>query len=81
MLAVLVGVEVKLAYGDETEAKVQLAVWISAGVQHRRELATAATGSSQSMDSVPLFGWTVIGHRWELYIGSYGADGSGDIVC
>lgn len=80
MLAILLGVEVKANYGNEVEAQTQLAVWLAAGLKHRRDLAKAATGGASAMDDVPMLGWTVIGHRWDLYMAFIEDSSTGDIV-
>jgi len=79
MLAMPVGIEVKPATGDEKEAQVQLALWMSAGLMSRRALALAATGDAMSLHHLPMLGWTVIGHRWELFIG-YVADNLAETI-
>ena len=70
MLVMMVGIEVKPAYGgSDVEAQSQLAVWMAAGLKCRRALILQAFGHATAMDKVPMLVWTVIGHRWELYFG------------
>jgi len=80
MLAMMVGVEVKAAYGDETEARVQLAVWTSAGLTSIRCLTKEAVGDVNAMNHIPLFGWTVVGQQWDMYIGLVNNGDTGDAV-
>lgn len=81
MLAMMVGIEVKPAYGgSDVEAQSQLAVWIAAGLKSRRTLTMQAVGDLTRMDQVPIFGWTVVGHRWELYFGFVDNGETGDVV-
>ena len=80
MLALMLGIEVKAQYGNEVEARAQLAVWLAAGLKHRRDVATAATGNAAAMDEVPMLGWTVIGHQWDLYMAFVESGSTGDVV-
>ena len=68
MLAFMAGIEVKPAYGgSDVEAQSQLAIFTAAGSQCRRRLLGRAIGDARAMDGVPMLGWTVTGHRWEMY--------------
>jgi len=68
-LALFAGVEVKMSGAGDLEAKVQLALWMAAGLQCREQLLQKAGEEKTTMDKVPLFGWTVVGHQWDLYVG------------
>jgi hypothetical protein len=81
ILAMMVGVVVKPAYGgSEVEAQYQLAIWIAAGLKSRRLLTVDAIGDISGMDNIPLFGWTVVGPRWELYFGLVNDSETGKVV-
>ena len=80
MLLLFLGVEVKSDSGNEAEAKTQLALWMAANIRCRRSLAEAASGDKTSLDDVPLFGWIVIGHSWDLYAAYVGDTSSGAVV-
>lgn len=81
MLAMMVGIEVKAAYGgSDVEAQSQLAIWIAAGLKSRRTLTEQALSDATVMDRVPIMGWMVVGHRWELYLGFVENGETGDVV-
>ena len=57
------GIEVKDTGGDKNEAIAQLAIWSITGLRHVKKM----TGLP-AIKLLPFVGWTVIGHRWDLYI-------------
>jgi len=80
MLAMLSAAEIKIEGGNAMEAKFQLALWFTAGLRSIRELAEAATKDISIMDDVPMFGWTVVGHTWDLYVAFVEDGQSGAVV-
>ncbi|GAM90390.1 hypothetical protein ANO11243_084330 [Dothideomycetidae sp. 11243] len=60
MLPLQCAVEVKSAYGDRDEAKVQLATWHAAAFIHAKMLV----GTSSLPENLFQIGWTVVGHSW-----------------
>ncbi|KAH8689778.1 hypothetical protein GQ44DRAFT_833075 [Phaeosphaeriaceae sp. PMI808] len=83
-LALACAIELKEAGGKATEAEMQLAVYHAAMLWKMRELINM--GRKRPMDEeeverlVPsVVGWTVIGHKWSLYISSLLPDNS--IIC
>ncbi|KAH8727357.1 hypothetical protein GQ44DRAFT_770367 [Phaeosphaeriaceae sp. PMI808] len=83
-LALACAIELKEAGGKATEAEMQLAVYHAAMLWKMRELINM--GRKMPMDEaeverlVPsVVGWTVIGHKWSLYISSLLPDNS--IMC
>jgi len=68
------GIEVKQAGGDGNEGLAQLAVWAAAGLERAEELSVlrrehARQGRSHGLGlPLPLVGFVVVGHSWELYI-------------
>lgn len=73
-LAMLAGIEVKPSAGNEVEAQGQLALWLAAGLRCREQLIQSTKRTVDSMDGFPLFGWTVFGHEWKLYLAFADAD-------
>ena len=67
-MVLMAGLEVKPARGAELEATVQLALWLAAGLSCRSQLLAAVGTNAKAMDTVPLLGWTVVGHEWKLYM-------------
>ncbi|KAL9098026.1 MAG: hypothetical protein Q9163_006229 [Psora crenata] len=65
-LALYLAAEVKKFGGNEMEAEAQLFTWLAAGVTKSRKLLKKAKFASS--DTLPLLGWTIVGHRWELYM-------------
>ena len=55
-VAVAHPVEIKAAHGDAEEAQLQLAVFNASAIKFL------------SMDSLPMLGWTVLGHKWTLFV-------------
>ena len=55
-------IEVKHSAGNMEEATIQYRVWAAAGLAKLKELFNGATLLQ------PLLGWTVVGHKWTLYI-------------
>lgn len=49
-------VEVKAAHGDAEEAHLQLAVFNASAVKFH------------SIQSLPMLGWTVLGHKWTVFV-------------
>ena len=80
MLLLYMGVEVKSDTGNEAEANSQLALWMAANICCRRILAQAAKGNITGLDNVPLFGWIIIGHTWDLYAAYVEDATSGSVV-
>ena len=67
-IAMLAGVEVKRSGGNEQDAQAQLFLWLAAGITSLRLLRTCRKEGSYETKRLPLFGWTVVGHIWEIYI-------------
>ena len=81
MLAMFAAAKVKAEGGNEMEAKTQLVLWMAAGLRHRQELLQeVAVEDVTAVDEVPMFGWIVVGHRWDLYIGFVEDRKSGAVV-
>ena len=57
------GIEVKDTGGDKNEAIAQLAIWSTTSLRHVKK-----TIGLPAIKLLPFVGWTVIGHRWDLYI-------------
>lgn len=67
-VALFSGIEVKQSNGGNTEALVQLAIWLAAGLEKLHQLHNLHVEESDTCDLLPSIGWTVIGHDWNLYI-------------
>jgi hypothetical protein len=67
-VALFSGIEVKQSNGGNTEALVQLAIWLAAGLEKLSRLQGLHGEKSDSRVLLPAIGWTVIGHDWNLYI-------------
>ncbi|KAL3439937.1 hypothetical protein BJX65DRAFT_315282 [Aspergillus insuetus] len=67
-VALFSGIEVKQSNGGNTEALVQLAIWLAAGLEKLSRLQGLHGEKSDSRALLPAIGWTVIGHDWNLYI-------------
>lgn len=67
-IAMLAGVEVKRSGGNGQDAQAQLFLWMAAGITSLRLLRTCRKESSYATKRLPLVGWTVVGHIWEIYI-------------
>lgn len=68
-LALFSGIEVKPENGGKDEALVQLATWLSAGLENVKTLGSASREEPFSSEELlPMLGWTVIGHDWHTYI-------------
>ncbi|KAE8153589.1 hypothetical protein BDV25DRAFT_21724 [Aspergillus avenaceus] len=67
-VALFSGVEVKQSNGGGTEALVQLAIWLAAGLEKSSKLHNLRGDKSGNLELLPNIGWTVIGHDWNLYI-------------
>ncbi len=61
-LALYLGAEVKKFGGDEVEARGQCFQWLGAGVKKLRDLIDSTEVT------LPLLGWVIVGHRWELFM-------------
>ena len=64
------GTEVKKDGGNVVEGKGQLLTWMGAGITKIRQLlaeVNEGTPPPPSKEAMPLLGWTVVGHRWELF--------------
>ncbi|KAL4885946.1 hypothetical protein BJY04DRAFT_119748 [Aspergillus karnatakaensis] len=66
-VALFSGFAVKDSNGGNTEALVQLAIWLSAGLEKLSELQ-ALSAKPDNSELLPAIGWTVIGHDWKGYI-------------
>lgn len=66
--ALFSGVEVKQSNGGNTEALVQLTIWLVAGLEKLLQLGNLRDNPLSSHELPPALGWTVIGHYWHLYI-------------
>ncbi|KAH6675902.1 hypothetical protein B0J14DRAFT_373878 [Halenospora varia] len=75
---VLCGIEVKTSGGDGDEALTQLGIMSAAALAKHAELLlrNADMGRTSDCEVPPFLGWTVVGHRWDLYI-SWQAMGTG----
>ncbi|KAL2818922.1 hypothetical protein BJX63DRAFT_47949 [Aspergillus granulosus] len=67
-VALFSGIVVKQSNGGNTEALVQLAIWLAAGLEKLSQLQGLHGEKSDSRELLPGIGWTVIGHDWNLYI-------------
>jgi hypothetical protein len=67
-VALFSGIEVKQSNGGNTEALVQLAIWLAAGLEKLSRLQGLHGEKPDSRVLLPAIGWTVIGHDWNLYI-------------
>ncbi|KAL4741738.1 hypothetical protein BDV11DRAFT_167873 [Aspergillus similis] len=67
-VALFSGIEVKESNGGNTEALVQLAILLSAGLEKLSRLQALLGTKSDSRELLPGIGWTVIGHDWNLYV-------------
>lgn len=80
-VALACAIELKEAGGKATEAGMQLAVYHAAILWKIQELINMRRRTPMSEEEVEklvpsLLGWTVIGHRWSLYISSLLPDNS-----
>lgn len=80
-LALACAIELKEAGGKTTEAEMQLAVYHAAMLWKIRELINMRRRTPMAMEEVDslvpsVVGWTVIGHKWSLYISSLLPDSS-----
>lgn len=74
-LALACALELKEAGGKAIEAEMQLAVYHAAMLWKIRELINMRRRTPMAMEEVDslvpsVVGWTVIGHKWSLYISS-----------
>lgn len=66
-IALFSGLEVKAAFGDYTEAELQLSVWAAADIAKKLEMARDANVSlSLAMMCIP--GITIVGHDLSVYL-------------
>lgn len=79
-VALFSGIEVKQSNGGNTEAQVQLAIWLAAGLEKLSKLQRPYVGISDSCELLPGTGWTVIGHDWKIYIAFKGCSEGEDII-
>ncbi|KAF2730189.1 hypothetical protein EJ04DRAFT_49161 [Polyplosphaeria fusca] len=80
-LALACAIELKEAGGKATEAEMQLAVYHAAMLWKMKELINMRRKSPMNEEEVErmvpsVMGWTVIGHKWSLYISSLLPDNS-----
>ena len=69
-LAIPAGIEVKKDGGNVVEGKGQLLTWLGAGITKTRQLLAEVNEGkppTPSKEAMPLLGWTVVGHHWELF--------------
>lgn len=74
-------IEIKSPDGSYYGASVQLGIWLAAGLEKMRELKAAAAASQtafliEETPLLPYVGIAVIGHVWNLHLGSKAADGT-----
>jgi len=67
-LALLASAEVKRNGGSSVDAQAQLFMWLAAGITSLRRLRSCCRPGVYAQKRLPLVGWTVIGHVWEVYI-------------
>ncbi|OAL45923.1 hypothetical protein IQ07DRAFT_207317 [Pyrenochaeta sp. DS3sAY3a] len=80
-VALFSGIEVREENGGKNEALVQLAVWLSAGLENVRRLGEMGHKRKYLGEELrPMVGWTIIGHDWHTCIASR-ADKNGRDVC
>jgi hypothetical protein len=80
-VALACAIEIKEAGGKATEAEMQLAVYHAAMLWKLRELINMRRERPMNEEEVEslvpsVVGWTVIGHKWSLYISSLLPDNS-----
>ena len=74
-------IDIKSPDGSYYGASVQLGIWLAAGLEKTRELKVAAAASQtaspiEEMPLLPYVGIAVVGHVWNLHLGSKAADGT-----
>ena len=82
-LAIPAGTVVKKDGGNAVEGKGQLLTWMGAGIIKIRQLLTEVNEGKPpppSKEAMPLLGWTVVGHRWELYAAAGIGNGAKDPI-
>ncbi|KAK2858414.1 hypothetical protein FQN49_004760 [Arthroderma sp. PD_2] len=88
-----VAVEIKSPDGSLYSSILQLATWLAAGLEKRRQLQTLVSQSTEQpppeMENLPVLGISVVGHTWYLFIAVnaqsggmtlYGPIGMGDTL-
>lgn len=73
------GIAVKEFGGDGNEAIAQLAIWSAAGLFHVQQMLAIETQTFDAAALLPLPGWTVVGHQWDLYL--IFLRSNSDVVC
>ena len=66
--ALFSGIEVKQSNGGNTEALLQLTIWLVAGLGKLLHLSHLSDKPLNGGQLLPAIGWTVIGHDWHLYM-------------
>ena len=82
-LAIPLGSEVKKDGGNLVEGKGQLLTWMGAGITKTRQLLAEVNEGKPpppSKEAMPLLGWIVVGHRWELYAAAGMGNGAKDPI-
>jgi len=69
-MALMLALEAKSLDGTYNDASIQLAIWLAAGLEKMRELASLPIIDDEIQDDrlMPFVGLTVVGHQWELHI-------------
>lgn len=67
-VCMLAGIEVKRAAGKIEEAQAQAFTWLGAGIISLNKLRGSLENRPENGKRLPLFGWTVVGHKWEAYM-------------
>lgn len=80
-LAQLCGIEIKSPDGSYYASSVQLAIWLSAGLENMRLLKELATGMgvqapTNQASLLPFIGLSIIGHVWNFHLAEKASDGT-----